>query len=517
MIDILIVEDDLLTRIGITSIINQYPEKYRVIGQADNGKDALDICDRLNPHIILTDIKMPIVDGITLITTLKAQNFNGRIIILSAYNDFDYVREGMRLGADDYLLKLELNPDNLCAALDHAATKLDLLSVHHFKEQNMQRKKLESEQLFAYHAFTREYGCDEELKAFGREMEVFDFPETFYCLLIEYPLTGHSDCRTENTFFTLFHAAQNLLHNFNLKIYFDCIIDINIGGFIISTTQDNELPVNIISEMKAYFVNTFNSDIRIYLSLKCTNLCAVSQFFLSNFKRSDKHYISTQIDKNTIHTDSLKEELNIFSKALSDGSISDILRAFDIILDAAEKKKDSPPKMFHGICHLMVHFIDDYIVQVPSADIPWVRTEQTLYLIKNCHTSTDYIHYIVSLKELFLHSQDKIKEPAFIRAAKDYVLENYKHNLQIEDIAKHIHVSTSYLSKSFSNVTGDTITEYINAVRIKAAKKLLRETEAPIYQISEDVGYNSSYYFCRIFKKATGVTPLQYRNHTGAS
>lgn len=516
MIDILIVEDDLLTRIGITSIINQYPEKYRVIGQADNGKDALELCAALNPHIILTDIKMPIIDGITLITTLRTQNFEGRIIILSAYNDFSYVREGMRLGADDYLLKLELNPENLCETLDNAAHKLNISPAQSQPLHKNQAKKLESEQLFTYHVFTREYSSDEELRQFGHEMEVFQFPESFYCMIIEYPLTSHEEHKTENTFFTLFHAAQNLLQNYNLKTYFDCIIDINIGGFVISPMQDNDLPTDMTSEMKAYFMNTFNTDIRIYLSAKYTNLCAVSQFFLSNFKRCNKHYVSTSTDKSAAYTESLKEELHYFSSALSDGSINDILNAFDILLEAVEKKKDSPPKMFHGICHLMVHFIDDYITQVPSIEIPWLRTEQTLFLIKNCHTSTDYINYILSLKMLFRESQDKIREPAFIRAAKDYIQKNYKQNLQIEDIAKHIHVSASYLSKSFSNVTGDTVTEYINAVRIKAAKKLLRETEDPIYQISESVGYNSSYYFCRIFKKITGVTPLQYRNHTSS-
>lgn len=510
MIDILIVEDDLLTRIGVTSILNAHPEKYHVIGQADNGKDALEMVHTLDPHIILTDIKMPIMDGIAFITALRQENYPGRIIILSAYNEFSYVREGMRLGADDYLLKLELNPEHLCSTLDHAAQKLNIHPAELPKQPPKQNREMEGEHLFTYHAFTREYASDDELKELGMEMGVTHFPDCFFCLIIESPLKGASG----NSFSSIFDTARTLLANYNMNSFFSCIIDINIAGFILPLKSSEKPPSDMTQEISTYFQNTFNLELHVYISSIYQQLCNVSQFFFRNFKRSNRHYISTNSDRNTSHTDSLKQELTLLSTALSDGSIQEILTAFDTLLLAIEKRCDTSPKMLHGICHLLIHFVDDYLNRMSCLEVTWVRTDQTLHLVKDCHTRSDYIRYIHSLKAIFQEVQSHPREPSFIEMAKAYIQEYYQQNLQIEDIARHAHVSVSYLSKSFSSITGVTVTEYINTVRIKAAKKLLRETELPIYQISEAVGYNSSYYFCRIFKKATDLTPLQYRNHT---
>lgn len=514
MIDILIAEDDLLTRIGITSIIKECPQKYRIIGQADNGKDALELCRLHQPHVILTDVKMPVMGGLELISVLKKEGFLCRFIIISAYNEFDYAREGMRLGADDYLLKLDLNPEQLYSTIDHAVSKLDLpvtlndnINSKPFTQQN-------GERLFAYHTFTREYSCDDELKKFGHEIDFSIFPERFFCLLVERPIENRNCDTTDNSFSSVFETIKNLLYNYNIEIFFSCIIDINIAGFTISPNSGDILPVDMNTEITSYFLNTFNMEIQVYISPEYHQLCQISRFFFHNFQRSGKHYIPTEANKSIIRPDSFKSELSQINNSLNDGSTQDVLGSFDKLLEKIRQTPECTPKMLHGICHILIHFTDEYVSKRPQNKISWKRSDQTMRLIRDCITTTDYTDYIVSLKEMFQTLQLQQKEPAFIRSAKDYIKQNYKQNIKVEDIAKQAHVSVSYLSKSFSTFTGEPIIEYINKQRIKAAKTLLIETDQTVYQISEEVGYNSSYYFCRIFKRITGITPMQYRNRS---
>lgn len=514
MIDILIAEDDLLTRIGISSILNAYPDKYRIIGQADNGRDALTLCRHHKPHVVLTDVRMPVMDGLELISSLKNEGFSCRLIILSAYNDFAYAREGMRLGADDYLLKLDLNPEQLCSAIDRAVSKLHLSSEVNNNKKPSPGNPSNGEQLFAYHAFTREYSADDELKRFGHEINFSNFPEHFFCLLIERPMDSDPCGSADSSFSSAVEILQNLLYNYNIKIFFSCIIDINIAGFTIFPNSGDTLPAGMTAEITAYFTNTFNMKMQVYISPQYHQLCQISRFFLRNFRRSGKHYISTESDQNLLQTDSFKSELSLISAALNDGSIRDILDSFDKLLEKIHRTHACTPKMLHGICHLLIHFTDEYMSKRPESTAFWKRSDQTLRLIKDCNTTADYIDYIVSLKEMFRTLQAHLKEPAFIRIAKDYIKQNFSQNLKVEDIANQVHVSANYLSKSFSSITGEPIIEYINRQRIQAAKTLLIETDQTIYQISEAVGYNSSYYFCRIFKRMTGITPMQYRNRT---
>ena len=103
---ILIVEDEVLVRCGLRSMVNWEKLGLDVIGDASNGKEALEIYEKEKPDIVMTDIKMPVMDGLELIRTLKEKNYPGEILVLSNYEDFDSVRSALLLGAADYLLKI---------------------------------------------------------------------------------------------------------------------------------------------------------------------------------------------------------------------------------------------------------------------------------------------------------------------------------------------------------------------------------------------------------------------------
>ena len=124
MYKVLIVDDEMLARVGIKSLIPWEQEGFLIVGEADNGEKALAEIERLRPDIIITDHKMPIMGGVQLLLRCKEMGNPAQFIVLSAYSDYEYVRSTLKNGAVDYLLKLELEPDGLLQALQKSVERM---------------------------------------------------------------------------------------------------------------------------------------------------------------------------------------------------------------------------------------------------------------------------------------------------------------------------------------------------------------------------------------------------------
>ena len=121
---VLIVDDELLIRQGIKHSLNWEKEGFQIIGEAANGEEALDLIETLQPHIVITDMVMPVMDGVELTKAIKEHYPQIEIIILSSFGDFDYVRSTFQLGISDYILKPQLEGADLLNALKQAAHKI---------------------------------------------------------------------------------------------------------------------------------------------------------------------------------------------------------------------------------------------------------------------------------------------------------------------------------------------------------------------------------------------------------
>ena len=123
MYSILIVDDEPIVKIALRSILPWEEHGFSICGTASNGLEALPLIEQHHPDVIITDLKMPGMDGLELIRTLKEKNCPGEILVLSNYEDFDSVRSALLLGAADYLLKIKIQPDTLLACLNKTARK----------------------------------------------------------------------------------------------------------------------------------------------------------------------------------------------------------------------------------------------------------------------------------------------------------------------------------------------------------------------------------------------------------
>ncbi len=136
MYRVVIVDDEAIVRIGLKSMINWEKHGFQIVGEASNGQKGLDLIREEKPDITFVDIKMPVVDGIEMIKSSMELNHTTKFIVLSSYDDFDLVKKAMKLGAEDYLLKLELEANDLIETLTEVTRKLD----EEFEEEERQKK-----------------------------------------------------------------------------------------------------------------------------------------------------------------------------------------------------------------------------------------------------------------------------------------------------------------------------------------------------------------------------------------
>ena len=122
---ILIVEDEVLVRCGLRSMVNWEKLGLDVIGDASNGKEALEIYEKEKPDIVMTDIKMPVMDGLELIEKIREQDQSTRIVLLTCYEEFSYLMRAMKLGVSDYILKLKMKPDEIEKAMEKVCKELE--------------------------------------------------------------------------------------------------------------------------------------------------------------------------------------------------------------------------------------------------------------------------------------------------------------------------------------------------------------------------------------------------------
>ena len=137
----IIVEDELLVRVAYQSIVNWQDYGFELVGLFENGQAALDAFDEIQPDFVLTDTKMPVCDGITLIREVKRRSADTICVILSAYGDLNYVKDGIREGADDYLLKLDITREKLGELLKSTAQKLDQMRKSEVRSVSQERAK----------------------------------------------------------------------------------------------------------------------------------------------------------------------------------------------------------------------------------------------------------------------------------------------------------------------------------------------------------------------------------------
>jgi two-component system response regulator YesN len=516
MYRILIVDDEPITRNGIKNFIDWKNEFMHVDSVCSNGETALSTLESCPVDILITDIKMPKMNGIELMKKAFELYPWLKVIMISSYSDFDYVREGLKLGAVDYLLKSALEPQELLSVL-HRCT---------FMLEKERRKKAELNYYQNEAVYRERKYIEKEVKRLVVQKQVplssIDWAPTW--------LKQRYDC-----VYLILDGAEELMENQGY-LYVQLLLEDFQELFY---REEDEGVAMLMEENSAFLVfpdnvgdtelrlrqwkKSLETELGISLSFGFTIEEGISRIMkgLTNSRMACQRrffeglggiYVWEGLTENkgTAQTSTNKSEppnWQPFFEIIRNGD--PIASAVEYAMERWKSTNLNPEQVKHEAYYLLTDIYERQANTEPplSEGLDLLKQAETLDKIASLLKRG-----LEEIKRTFIPKlPDNGNGGQMITKALKYIDDHYTENLTLQIVANTLHVSKNYFSSLFKKQTGCNFIDYLIELRIRVAKKLLTEEGGRIYSIAETVGFNDVRYFIKIFKKLTDLTPLEYR------
>jgi len=503
MLKVLFADDEPLMLEGLRFLVDWEQLDFEVCGEALDGEDALQLIHRTQPDLVITDVRMPVIDGLELIKTIHESDFVPKFIIISGYADFGYAMEALRYGVSNYLTK-PLDEKELTEALHHVAKEI------HTERRLASRRESVSAFMQAEtvaRLLMRENSIAEADEAL-RELKIH--PDSrICCVLAEGPSLDGSNqpysMKAKEPFDNIAiypflagcHKHGYLLVSPHEGPELDPMIQVS-WIYELRTQYSTQVLFSVSREhCGTAFLNT------AYLEALGAELCRVDSdnSTISFFQEQNKEHITllpAGLKKSLLQTvtegqmDRLDSQLNhvfkIFSAEIHSSSwIDAYLSNIKIELLREIDAKGGEPVIW--------------------AD-KWFPPRVTACCLSLFERQTREDLYEIA--EWFASAASKQEDP-IVTAALDYVQAHYHEKLKLQDVAKHLQVNAAVLGQRIKKCYGRSFNEFLHQYRIEEAKKLLRRTDMCISDIAERVGYADADLFAAKFKALNGVSPSVYK------
>jgi two-component system, response regulator YesN len=497
MLKVLIAEDEFPTRRKIASLVMK-DGGYTVINIAGDGLKAQNAIKENKPDILITDIQMPVINGIELISWVRSSGYDIEIIVISGYDDFEYARKSLEYNVRLYLLK-PIDEKELSGAMS-------LCTELHAKKKREQGNKILSTNLFGAGAIMGDttpqcYAlcivCAGSLPfSIGTDMS----PEYNFLKLLNFDMIFG---RKASSSPIVWHTTGFTSHEEVVLVTFGMPDDIDAvmrSGF--EELRGRRLPVTVV------YSGAYRqlSDIAAVHSMLRKKLKAAARFSFSGFCRATDNIPDKEIP--------LDIETLIFK--FRHGNFDSFYDAFKAEADKWRKREITS----HSLCHMLMHIFDRLSEDIDKSmrPVPEYLHEAIADVLT---ASCDYEAMIGGIKniarEVFcLKNHEETHIPStheVIENVRQYISDHMCNQITVQSIAVSFGFTPSYLSQLFIKYFKTTPTMYLIELRMRKAEELLKqEPELTVKQVSAMVGYDDQFYFSKRFKKMTGCSPSEYRD-----
>lgn len=523
MYSVFIVDDEHIVLEGIRNTIDWDNSQFTFAGEASDGELALSMIHEMKPDILITDIKMPFMDGLELAKILKKIQPWIRIIILSGHDEFEYAKAAISIGVEDYILK-PFTHEDLIKSLTKVAANLDK-EKKQLSDMTQLREELESNSTLMRNKFLSDLvlGNIDHAEAMQKSSSLnLDFISRYYKIII-------NDLRNEKQNHNAIQEAKvrlnSLVKNWPDVISFFigpercvCILkgnsreDIDNSSFdyaeAIEHIVTQHLDCNVISSISKT-VDHFSQIGECYNDadkiLQMTRIWNKSRILSSDdVKNSSDGKISLQ-DK-----DPLVDNLKYAGKNEIDSIISHYI---EILNDNSQSFTVIASYLLVDVIMAVSKLIEELDGKVNEI-MPEIL--QHSFVEKSIQNEEIFVKNIRNILTRLLDYRDSRIQGRYgdvIIKAKDYIEKNYaSQDTCLSTVADVVHLSPNHFSTIFSQECGITFIEFLTNVRVEAAKKLLKETDMKGSDIAYECGFGDPHYFSFIFKKTTGMSPREWRN-----
>ena len=537
MLKVILVEDEAIVREGLKNNIPWQEYGYRFMGEASDGEMALPMIRKIRPDVLITDIKMPFMDGLALSRIVSQEIPDIKIIIISGYDEFEYAQQAIRVGVEQYLLK----------PVTRGALRKVLLEIREKIETEQEQKsylEMFQNEMKEYENYSRRSFFE---KIFGGVFTVQQIYEeatkisldldgpcyNLVLLSLQVRRKNPEDImkepegvdRVREAFFRYFmRFPEYLTFQWNISLY----------GVLIKGEENR---MEGLKEQCVYNIEKICSEEEFFmewhvavgepverLSLLSECYTKVNHILAHRFFIPQCHILTEKVveellpgkdTKSFEFVDSAKVNPEIIQGFLREGKheeINDFVSGyFAGVQDALQSR------LFRDYLLLNVRFTTiNYMEMLGINQQDFLATDDYDKVREASVNSRSIYDYMIGLLERALTFRDKENENQGKRILKKglkYIEENFvEESLSLNSVAGAIGVSGNYFSSVFSQEMKMTFIEYVTKKRIDKAKKLLRQTEKHSGEIAVEVGYKDPHYFSFVFKKTVGCTPREYRN-----
>ncbi|MHB8061980.1 MAG: response regulator [Ruminiclostridium sp.] len=530
MIKLLIAEDEYVVRHGIVSSIDWESLGIEVCGEAENGAVALEMAKRLKPHIILTDIKMPVMDGLEFVSNLKISQPNVKVIVFSGYDDFSYAMRAIRLGVNEYLLK-PINVDELIRVIteqkNNIIDKLNQLSKKYYIDP-LHPKSLPQMQFSYLMRLLSSASINKTILAQATSLGInLQGPEHKVIVVDIDDYIFQEEQWTDSERDTMKIAIMNIIEDVFNGLW-EPTICYGKYGYLIILLSGKAILDEIVEDMCSQMMEFVGKYISISLTVGIGSTCTGEDDLGRSYNEARTAIKSKSIvGKNRIIKSEDVEDINSNLRLISnygyEKELVSAIRNLDInnIQEALEKvltKYDNNMLHFEMVkvecIKLLVTvagLIEDVGINVNKAYGGYFNPVEKIDKLESIETCTEYVRNEI-LNLIGIVSREKSENyRAIVKKTIDYIKEKYVSDINLEDVAKELFITSSYLSRVFKKETGVNFVTWVNKYRVERAKELLKDMSLKTYHIAELVGYNDYRYFNINFKKYSGYTAKEYR------
>lgn len=536
MLKVLIVDDNAHSRTELKTMIDWECHGFYISGEASNGMNAIQLMEQELPDIVITDMNMPILNGVDLIDYIEKNCAHVQVVALSAYDDFEYVRQSMKKGAIDYVLKHRLNASVLVDILKAAANNISRERNQHEWiagiAEELSLSKAAMRQEFLRKLLTGSLtDRDEVIEQFGS----LDIPLDMDNLIVtvaeidDFPFIEEKYTPREVDVFirTFLNISEEIVQDWEKSI----ILHMTQGKFAMIFSLSQTYSKMYVYNRLYDVLNRIRSEIKKFLNITASfgasNICrdllllhrayrdAENSLRNKFFKGKNGIFIENTNNKSehVMFSLDIRAEKEIYTALRNldeEGVTKRIHEVFEMIKSSRLERKST-----QMICAELVHIASkvckDTGIEMASLyasqDIPYtmIQKYETLMDMKEWVLGL-YLKLIDLQKRMkFDHSLSKVT-----RKAVEFIHQNYDKNISLTEAAEYVGVSSSYISRLFKEECGVGFAEYLNQIRVERAKLLIENGEMKLKDIVSRVGFNNYNYFFRVFKEIAGMTPLEY-------
>ncbi|MDT4761692.1 helix-turn-helix domain-containing protein [Sphaerochaeta sp. PS] len=529
MTKLIIADDEPLVLIGLQSMLKWADLDIEICSVVRNGQQLEEAIARFKPDLVISDIKMPIKTGLEVLE--ECRTLYGKLplfIILTSFEEFSFVKQAIKFQAVDYLVKLELTQQSLLVSVNKALVMI--AEIQEAQSKNLFSSERSGMLPFQDKFFVRLFnGLIETPEAFEMQKRDLSLDLSFPAYAVGYcQIEGIQEQLTQEQQVNLYFSTTQMIRE-TVGRYLTChTVSLDMHHLAITFCLSKEQEphyLSIISLALERLVKVIYDYFSVHL------FCCVGKLVLDAFDLSNSFFTARQLlatatkaqpvilydrlkDKReanqAFNLDRYKEQLTRAFEELDGPSLSLVINEIAQALDQQTTTRIQAIDAASNILYMAISLIPDGQLLVEQIFSDEVQGYRSIYKMNTTTQCAVWVRKLGNgLHELLLAQQQDYRAKV-IAKVQQFILANLDRKLQLSEVSSVFGFSQNYLSSLFSRYGGCSFVKYTTNAKINMAKEMIASGDYKIYEISEKLGFESSFYFSKVFKKAVGCSPREY-------